>query len=144
MRAKVTADLSTRLELALMGKVIPIHEDSEVQKAFEYICSATSHDPKSYEGGNDVLNNRIRQYTKTNDVAFICTNTIYGRPCIVFILQSRATGDEKYPDPFVEDYGCGYPCAFVYCMNLADDQMCSEFGDAFFKKHPDGYYHRVS
>lgn len=143
--SKVAEEIATRCELALMGKAQEVRDQSEVQTMFEYICGALSKDPKSYEGGEDVLNNRIRQYTETNDVAYITTCTIYGMPVIVFVLKSTAKDeDERYPDPFTEDYGTGCPCAFTYCMNMVDDQMCSEFGDSFFKKMADSFYHRVS
>lgn len=145
MSKKVVAKLATRCELALMGKAQRVDDQSEVQTMFEYICGALDKDPKSYEGGEDVLNNRIRQYTKTNDVAYITTCTIYGMPVIVFVLKSTAEDpDERYPDPFTQSYGTPYKCAFTYCMNMVDDQMCSEFGDAFFDKKSDGFYHRVS
>lgn len=145
MSKKVVAKLATRCELALMGKAQRVDDQSEVQTMFEYICGALDKDPKSYEGGEDVLNNRIRQYTKTNDVAYITTCTIYGMPVIVFVLKSTAEDpDERYPDPFTHSYGTPYKCAFTYCMNMVDDEMCSEFGDAFFEKKSDGFYHRVS
>lgn len=143
--SKVAEEIATRCELALMGKAQRVDDQSEVQTMFEYICGALDKDPKSYEGGEDVLNNRIRQYTKTNEVSHITTCTLWGMPVIVFILKSTAEDpDERYPDPFTEDYGSGCPAAFTYCMNMDDDQMCSEFGDAFFEKKSDGFYHRVS
>lgn len=142
--SKVADEIATRCELALMGKAQKVRDQSEVQTMFEYICSAIDKDPAKYEGCDDVLNNRIRQYTKTNDVAYITTCTVYGMPCIVFILKSTATDkDERYPDPFKMSYGTPYKCAFTYTMNMVDDQMCSEFGDCFFEKR-DGFYHRVS
>lgn len=143
--SKVAEEIATRCELALMGKAQEVRDQSEVQTMFEYICGALSKDPSKYEGGEDGLNNRIRQYTETNDVAYITTCTIYGMLVIMFVLKSTAKDeDERYPDPFTEDYGTGCPCAFTYCMNMVDDQMCSEFGDSFFKKMADGFYHRVS
>ena len=64
-----------------------------------------------------------------------------GMPCIVYCIDPQ---DGETPKPFEEDYGSGYPCSFTYVFNTTDHEMCSEFGDAFFEKQADGYYHRVS
>ncbi len=144
-------DVATLAELALMGKCVPVTEE-QVNPITQYLLvTFKSMQPmgdialSQFHSGWDVLSERIRKYTSTNDVAYITTSMVYDDPVIVYLLKSRATDeDEKFPDPFVEDYGTGYPCAFTYCLNPYEDYTCSEFGDAFFEKREDGYYHRVS
>lgn len=55
-------------------------------------------------------------------------------PAICVVLASADGASEDFPDPFTEDYGTGFPCAFCYVYNLRDS-WCSEFGDVFFEKH---------
>lgn len=143
--SKVADEIATRCELALQGKVMQVRDDSEVQVMFEYICSACSVEPSTMSGCDDVLNNRIRRYTKTNDVAYIVTNRVYGMRVIAFLLKSRAKGEDHFPDPLKHSYGVkGHKCAFTYALNLDADDSCSEFGDCFFKKEADTFWHRVS
>ena len=142
--SKVINEIATRCELALKGLVVPVRHDSEVQIMFDYILSACSSDPSRYEGADDVLTNRIRQYSDTNDVAFIVTNTVFGMKCITFLLKSSAKDeDERFPDPLEESYGTPYKAAMCYVFNIDGDEQCSEFGDVFFQKQPDGFFHRV-
>ena len=64
--------------------------------------------------------------------------------CITYLLASTSDDEEEsYPAPFETDYGTGYPCAFCYVFNTESD-WCSEFGDCFFEKRADGFYHRAS
>ena len=81
------------------------------------------------------------------DLAFLVKG---GLPVPTYVLeyllgQYCASDDEEeqYPAPFEEDYGSGYPSAFCYVFNTEND-WCSEFGDCFFEKRADGFYHRVS
>ena len=144
MTKKITGEQSARCELAMMGKVVPINSNDEVQVMTEYIVKVL----KGEEHANklvDILENAINRYQE-NKVKYIVCNTVMDMPCITYLLDSGIEDEEDedyYPAPFVEDYGSGYPCAFCYVFNL-DSDWCSEFGDSFFEKRADGYYHRVS
>lgn len=136
-------EMATRCELALMGKVVPVESNSEVQDITKYLVSAI----KGEDHANklvDILENAICRF-QNNMVKYVVVNTVMGMPCIVYLLDSGRTPDheEYYPAPFEEDYGSGYPCAFSYVFNL-DCDWCSEFGDCFFEMKEDGFYHRVS
>lgn len=137
--SKIKQEAETRCELALMGKVQKCNTE-EVEFFFNYIKSACGYDDQYND--LDVVKERIKKWTDTNEVRFITTYRVYGMPCICFLLESTSEDEEeKYPAPFEEDYGTGCPSAFSYVFSLADDQMCSEFGDVFFKKQSDGFYH---
>lgn len=140
--------IEDRCELAMMGKVVPV-KNEEVQKATEYLV-------KTLRNGKpilpDYLNDMIRKYTKKIDVAYIVVNTIAGMECITYLLKSNAKPleypctdetSEYFSAPFEEDYGSGYPSAFCYVFNLVESDF-SEFGDCFFQKKDDNFYHRVS
>lgn len=137
---KITREMATRCELAMMGKVVPINSNDEVQVMTEYIVYAL----KGEVNLEDILKNAINRYHE-NQVKYIVTNRVMGMPCITYLLDSGVKNDSEdyYPAPFEEDYGTGYPCAFSYVFNLESD-WCSEFGDVFFEKKSDGYYHRAS
>lgn len=140
---RIKSEMATRCELALMGKVIPVNDNSEVQTMTKYIVSAI----KGEEYANklvDILENAINHYQE-NLVKYLVCNTVQGMHCITYLLDSGVDKDHEnyYPAPFEEDYGTGYPVAFTYVFNL-DCDWCSEFGDSFFEKQSDGYYHRVS
>ena len=138
--SKVKSEMATRCELALMGKVVPVNCNSEVQAMTEYLFSAMGNDPNKLV---DILENAICKYQK-NEVKYLVCNTVMGMKCITYLLASTSDDEEeKYPAPFEEDYGSGYPCAFCYVFNTESD-WCSEFGDCFFEKKSDGYYHRAS
>ena len=139
--SKVKSEMATRCELALMGKVVPVNSNDEVQMMTEYIFSAMGKDPSKLV---NIVENAIQHYTKTNEVKYLVCNTVHGMKCITYLLASTSDDEEeKFPAPFEEDYGSGYPCAFCYVFNTESD-WCSEFGDCFFEKRADGYYHRVS
>lgn len=138
----MTGELAARCELALMGKVQKC-KNHEVQDIFNYMKSACGYS----ESYNDVeVLDRICEYSE-NSAEYFVSNTVYGMPCISFLLADNSDPHNicaEYPSPFEEDYGTGYPCAYTYTFNLAGDVQCSEFGDAFFEKRVDGFYHRVS
>lgn len=137
---KIKGEQAHRCELALMGKVVPCVNE-EVQVMTKYILEAMGKDTSNLV---DILENAIQKYQK-NEVKYIVTNTVMGMKCITYLLDSGVDKDDEayYPAPFETDYGTGYPCAFSYVFNTESD-WCSEFGDAFFQKKADGYYHRVS
>lgn len=139
--SKVKNEMATRCELALMGKVVEVHSNDEVQAMTEYIFSAMGKDPNKLV---DILENAIQRYNK-NEVKYLVCNTVMDMPCITYLLASPEDADEedKYPAPFEEDYGTGKPASFCYVFNT-DNDWCSEFGDCFFEKRSDGYYHRIS
>lgn len=141
MRAKINSDMATRCELALMGKVVEVHSNEEVNAMTRYILSALGH-ADDYKDLN-ILEDRVCQYNQ-NEVKYLVCNTVMDWKCITYLLASTSDDEEEfYPAPFEEDYGTGSPCAFCYVFNTdADD--CSEFGDYFFKKKSDGFYHRIS
>ena len=140
--SKMKSEMATRCELAMMGKVVPINDNSEVQSMTEYIVKAV----KGVDKVNlvDIVKESINRYQE-NKVKYIVCNRVMGMPCITYLLDSGVGKDNEdyYPAPFEEDYGTGYPCAFCYVFNLETD-WCSEFGDVFFQKKDDGYYHRVA
>ena len=133
---KLTSEMATRCELAMMGKVVTCSNE-EVQLMTEYIYKVMGKDPTKLV---NILEDTIRKYSKDNNVKYIVVNRLYGMPTITYLLQSD---EDRYPAPFKEDYGTFYPCAFCFAFNL-DSDWCSEFGDCFFEKKSDGYYHRVS
>ena len=139
--SKVFNEMATRCELAMMGKVVPVHDNSEVQSMTEYIVKALKDEKTEVV---DILKNAINRY-HDNKVKYLVCNRIMGMPCITYLLDSGVDKDHEdyYPAPFEEDYGSGYPCSFCYVFNLESD-WCSEFGDCFFEKRADGFYHRAS
>lgn len=139
--SKIKSEMATRCELAMMGKVVPVNDNSEVQAMTEYIVKAIKGEDIEVV---DILKNAINRYHE-NKVKYLVCNTLHGMPCITYLLDSNVDEDDDdyYPAPFEEDYGSGYPCSFCYVFNLESD-WCSEFGDCFFEKRRDGYYHRVS
>ena len=137
--SKITKEMATRCELALMGKVVPVNSNDEVQGMTEYILSAMGQKPLI----EDFVNKSINRYGQ-NNVKYLVCNTVMDMKCITYLLASTSDDEEeKYPAPFEEDYGSGYPCAFCYVFNTESD-WCSEFGDCFFEKRADGFYHRAS
>lgn len=138
--SKIKDEMATRCELALMGKVVEVNGNSELQAMTDYILGAL--DKSEQYKDLDIVKDRICRYSKHNRVTHLVCNTILGGQfrCITYCIDTQ---EEDEPKPFEEDYGSGCPCAFSYVFNVdADD--CSEFGDCFFKKHADGFYHRVS
>lgn len=133
---KIKSEMATRCELALMGKVVTCTND-EVQAMTEYIFSAIGKDPSKLV---NLVECTIQKYNKKNEVKHIVCNTIHGMQCITYLID---TNEEGEPKPLEEDYGSGYPASFCYVFNTESD-WCSEFGDCFFEKQSDGYYHRVS
>lgn len=138
---KTTKEMATRCELAMMGKVVPVNDNSEVQAMTAYIVNVITGNADKLV---DILENAINHYQE-NKVKYIVCNTVMDMPCITYLLDSGVDKDHEdyYPAPFEEDYGTGFPSAFCYVFNLASD-WCSEFGDCFFEKRRDGYYHRKS
>lgn len=140
--SKIKSEMASRCELALMGKVVPVNNNDEVQAMTEYIVKVI----KGTDEVNlvNIVGESINKYHE-NKVKYLVTNRIMGMPCITYLLDSGVDKDREdyYPAPFKEDYGTGLPCAFCYVFNLESD-WCSEFGDCFFQKKADGYYHRAS
>lgn len=139
--SKIKSEMATRCELALMGKVVEVRDNSEVVPMTEYMMSAMGiENPLN----PNFLEDSICKYSQ-HKVKYIVCNTVMDMRCITYLLESNKPEDDEeyYPAPFVEDYGTGYPCAFCYVFNL-DCDWCSEFGDSFFKKKSDGFYHRAS
>ena len=141
--SKIKREMATRCELAMMGKVIPVNDNSEVQSMTEYIVTVIKGEDYASKLV-DILENAICRYQE-NKVKHLVVNTVHGMPCITYLLDSGVDKDHEdyYPAPFEEDYGSGYPASFCYVFNL-DSDWCSEFGDCFFQKKADGYYHRAS
>ena len=135
--SKIKDEAETRCELALMGKCVPINSNEEVDFMTQYILSAMGHADDYTD--LDIVKERICRYSNKNEVKYMVCNTILdGMKCITYLVDTHEKGE---PAPFETDYGTGFPCAFSYVFNTdADD--CSEFGDCFFKKMSDGFYHR--
>lgn len=139
--SRIKDEMATRCELALMGKVVEVRDNSEVVPMTEYMMSAMGiENPLN----PNFLKDSICKYSQHKVKYFVC-NTVMDMRCITYLLESDKPEDDEeyYPAPFVEDYGTGYPCAFCYVFNL-DCDWCSEFGDVFFRKKSDGFYHRAS
>ena len=134
--SKIKNEMATRCELALMGKVVPCTNE-EVQAMTQYIFSAIGKDPNKLV---DLVECTIKKYNKKNEVKYIVCNTLHGMQCITYLIDTNEKGE---PKPFETDYGSGYPASFCFVFNTESD-WCSEFGDCFFEKKSDGYYHRVS
>ena len=138
--SKINSEMATRCELALMGKVVEVLNNDEVNKMTQYILSAIGH-ANDYKD-LDMVKDRICRYSENNEVKYLVCNTILGHmKCITYLID---TNEEGEPKPFEEDYGTGSPCSFCYVFNTDADDGCSEFGDCFFQKKSDGFYHRVS
>ena len=138
-------EMATRCELAMMGKVVPVNSNDEVQEMTEYIVKTLKGDIEESRGVVDIVRESINRFQE-NTVKYLVTNTVMGMPCITYLLDSGIEDEEDenyYPAPFTEDYGSGYPSAFCYVFNL-DCDWCSEFGDCFFEMKEDGFYHRAS
>ena len=131
--SKVANELMARAEVAMMGFVVPVRSDAEVQSMYEYICGVLDHEEMS---SIDVMA-RIRQYTKTHKVSHLFTKRIYGMPCVGFVIENDDP-EQGVAKPFTQKFAGNY-YNFTYVLNLADDDMCSEFGDSFFSKHGDIY-----
>ena len=138
--SKVVSELATRCELALMGRVVALSDD-EVVKATEYMMSAMGIENPFNQ---NFLEDTIQRFCKDNHVTHCVCNKVMDMRCITYCLEYRGTDEDyAYPAPFTEDYGTGTPCAFSYVLNL-DCDWCSEFGDVFFRKDKDGFYHRAN
>lgn len=146
--SKIKNEMATRCELALMGKVVEVTDNSEVQAMTDYILSALGM--LDADSPQDIFNDEINQYSRSagleNNVKYLVVNKIGGMRCITYLLENSdkdPEGDYYYPAPFEEDYGSGFPSSHCYVYNV-DCDWFSEFGDCFFIKHTDGFYHRVS
>lgn len=132
--------MEDRCELALMGKVVPVVSNAEAEEMTKYLLGVIKPSANLTE---DFIDNTINRYQK-NEVRYIVCNTVMDMPCITYLLANAdEREDYSYPAPFEEDYGSGYPSAFCYVFNT-DSDWCSEFGDCFFEKREDGFYHRAS
>lgn len=126
-------------ELALMGKFVPVTNADEVIFMTKYILTVFGKDEQFKDF--HIYKQALHRYNSDNLVTHVGTCRVMGMPCIVYCIDPQ---DGETPKPFEEDYGTGNPCAFCYVFNTADHEMCSEFGDCFFEKQADNYYHRVS
>ena len=128
--SKIKNEMADRCELALMGKFVPINDNDEVQSMTEYIMTVLDREEDFKDV--DIIKQHICQYNKKTKVRYMGVNTLMGQfRVITFVVSGRFYnyGDTKYTT--------------CYCLNL-DAPELSEFGDCFFKKCSDGYYHRVS
>lgn len=126
-------------ELALMGKFVPVENEDEVRFITNYILTVLGKDEEFKD--LDIYKDYLHRYNDTNKVTNIGTCRVEGMLCIVYCIDCQ---DCEIPKPFEEDYGSGFPASFCYVFNMDAHDMCSEFGDCFFEKRADGYYHRVS
>lgn len=136
---KMKQMMEDKSELALMGKFVSVENEDEVRFITNYILTVLGKDEQFKD--LDIYKDCLHRYNDTNKVTNIGTCRVMGMPCIVYCIDPQ---DGETPKPFEEDYGTGNPCAFCYVFNTTDHEMCSEFGDCFFEKQADNYYHRVS
>jgi len=133
----MTGDTKARCELAMTGRVVKC-TNSEVVDCIRYISKVVQ------KWTTDVQEkvNSFLEYLKTSSdnlkVRSMVCNTIYEDTCITFLIEAKSL-----PKPFETDYGSGYPCSYSYTLNLSCPYF-SEFGDTFYEKRSDGFYHRVS
>lgn len=127
-----------KAELALLGKCVSVESENDTRIVTQIILRALGKG-EHYKGLD--IYTELHRYNKDNKVTHISTSTVYGMPCINYCIDPQ---DGETPKPFEEDYGTGYQCSFCYVFNTKDPLMGSEFGDCFFEKRQDGYYHRVS
>ena len=80
--SKIKQEAETRCELALMGKVQECKTE-EVEFFFNYIKSACGFEDQYND--IDVVKDRIKRYTETNEVKYITTYRLYGMPCVCFL-----------------------------------------------------------
>ena len=135
--SKIKRELEDRAELAMTGRFVPVENEEEVRFMTSYITVALN---KEHYSDLDIYEEFLHRYNNKNKVTHVGTCRVLGMPCIVYCIDPQ---DGETPKPFEEDYGSGYPCSFSFVFNL-DYESCSEFGDCFFEKREDGYYHRVS
>ena len=96
---KVKSEMATRCELALMGKVVPVNSNDEVQMMTCYLLDAMGRDSSKCV---DILENAICKYQK-NEVKYLVCNTVMGMKCITYLLASTSDNEEeKFPAPFEE------------------------------------------
>lgn len=136
---KMKQMMEDKSELALMGKFVSVENEDEVRFITNYILTVLEKVEQFKD--LDIYKDCLHRYNDTNKVTNIGTCRVMGMPCIVYCIDPQ---DGETPKPFEEDYGTGNPCAFCYVFNTTDHEMCSEFGDCFFEKQADNYYHRVS
>lgn len=127
-------NLFERAEYTMMtGRVVSVQSNEEAEEMVRYIERCVN--------GDDAFTivETVCKYNP-NTVTGLCVQTVQDMPCVTLVLQSAyPTGHENwYPEPFEEDYGCGYPCAFCYVYNL-EVPYFSEFEDCFFEETSTGY-----
>jgi hypothetical protein len=139
--SRIKDEMATRCELALMGIVVEVRDNSEVIPMTEYMLSAMGVDAKFNQ---NFIEDVITRWNPKQTVKYLVCNVVGGMKMITYLLSSGyllPTDEEYYPEPFETDYGTGNPCSFCYVFNV-DDDWCSEFGDVFFRKS-NGVYRRA-
>lgn len=132
----MTGDAKARCELAMMGKVVKC-TTSEVLDCTKYIATVLNKWDKDIQEKISEFVANIKAHDNVKVRMMVC-NIVCGDPCITFLLETS-----DLPKPFETDYGTGYPCSYGYVLNLAAI-YCSEYGDSFYEKKSDGFYHRIS
>ena len=135
MTKRMTAEMRTRCELALMGKVVPVHSNDEVNLMTKYILKVLD---KEFISDFDILETAINKYSEKTVTHLVVNKMFQEFDCITYCLETS-----DLPKPFKEDYGTGKPCSFCYVFNTTVEYM-SEFGDCFFEKRADGFFHRFA
>ena len=79
--SKIYEEMATRCELAMMGKVVPVNSNDEVQPMTEYILSAMGIEEPLTE---DFVSNTLNHYGQ-NNVKYIVCNTVLGMKCITYL-----------------------------------------------------------
>lgn len=122
-------------ELAMTGCTVEVKNKENLVLMVNYIIKELKGEPYPEPSGISLLKPVLKE---DYEVKYLSCTTVQGMRCINLCLET-----EDLPKPFEEDYGSGYPCSFCYVLNL-DAPEFSEFGDCFFEKKSDGYYHRIS
>ena len=81
--SKVKQEAETRCELALMGKVVKVNSNDEVQFMTEYIMNVLDVE---YDFSDiDMIKEHIDKYESGNKVEYLVVNTVMDMKCITFL-----------------------------------------------------------
>lgn len=132
--SKIKNEYATRCELAMMGKVVPINNNDEVQVMTEYILDTIGSTYCDIQKDLDIMKDHLHKYSDNSTVKHMVVNTLGEFAMICYLLDDQ---EEPYPEDLATPDGV---LCYVYNVN---DPFLSEFGYCFFEKRNDNYYHRI-
>lgn len=127
-------DYLGKAEVALMGHVIEVSDDTELRNIINYIAQVVNDNEEC--PAEEILTEAF-QYTNTKKyrVSHISVNTLLGDMVVLTLILSTTT--RKTPVKLDSFSG-----VFSYCYNFTAP-FCSELGYTFYEKRPNGTYHRI-